>query len=98
MPYFREGSIDSVRTKRYDGGMNTTIYTTTSVASARGVTPTSVARMARSLGIGLRVGRDWIFTPAEAKLLKRRLQDGPGNPDFSKKRGRMKPKNRKKTR
>jgi hypothetical protein len=48
------------------------------VAVRLGITPRQVQHLAKSTGIGRKVGRDWQFTAAEvAKLAKRR---GCGRP------------------
>jgi len=48
------------------------------VATRLGITPRQVQHLAKSTGIGRKVGRDWQFTAAEvARLQKRR---GRGRP------------------
>jgi hypothetical protein len=65
--------------------MTTALLTTADVARSRTCHPSSVARIARSSGIGHKAGRDWIFTVDEAAALEKLIRDEAGNPNFGKK-------------
>jgi hypothetical protein len=49
-----------------------TTYTTATAAAALGITPRQVGHLAKLHGLGRKVGRDWQFTPAEVRQMKRR--------------------------
>ena len=53
--------------------------------------PSQIRRIARDLGIGQKIGRDWLFTAADLKAIRKRR--GPGRPPAS-----TKPQQRKQTR
>jgi hypothetical protein len=49
-----------------------TTYTTADVARFLEVTPRQVGHLAKLHGLGRKLGRDWQFTPAEVRKMKRR--------------------------
>ena len=49
-----------------------TIYTTATAAAALGITPRQVGHLAKLHGLGRKLGRDWQFTAAEVRQMKRR--------------------------
>jgi len=49
-----------------------TIYTTKTAADALGLSAASLRQYATRYGIGERVGRDWIFTPADLDVVRSR--------------------------
>ena len=49
-----------------------TTYTTADVARFLEVTPRQVGHLAKLHGLGRKLGRDWQFTPAEVRQMKRR--------------------------
>jgi hypothetical protein len=49
-----------------------TTYTTADVARFLEVTPRQVGHLAKLHGLGRKLGRDWQFTPAEVRTMKRR--------------------------
>jgi hypothetical protein len=49
-----------------------TTYTTATAAAALGISPRQVGHLARLHGLGRKLGRDWQFTPAEVRQMKRR--------------------------
>ncbi len=53
------------------------LLTTAQVAALLGISRDRVPRLARSRGVGRRVGRDWLFSPAEVAALRLRK---PGRP------------------
>lgn len=56
----------------------TDLLTTQQVADRLGLHPGHVRRLATSLGIGQRIGRDWLFSPDDvARLQSRRQVRGP---------------------
>jgi hypothetical protein len=55
---------------------------TDDVAAFLGVTPRRVCALAETYGIGRKVGRDWVFTPAQAQALGA-ARRGPGRPPGS---------------
>lgn len=55
-----------------------TLYTTNDVATRLGVHPGHVRKMAVSLGVGQRIGRDWLFTADDVRRLEQRnTKPGP---------------------
>ena len=46
------------------------------VATRLGITPRQVQHLAKSTGIGRKIGRDWQFTAAEVARLQRRRKCG----------------------
>lgn len=48
------------------------MYTTQTAAAALGLTPRHVGQLARQHGLGRKVGRDWQFTAAEVRQMRRR--------------------------
>jgi len=53
-------------------------YTTLQVAELLGITDGRVRQLARDLGVGQRLGRDWAFTGADvARLRERETTPGP---------------------
>ena len=55
-------------------------HTTASVAAVIGCTQNTVSRFARSEGIGQQVGRVWIFSAGDVRLLRSRIRPGAGRP------------------
>ena len=49
-----------------------TIYTTATAAAALGISPRQVGHLAKLHGLGRKLGRDWQFTAAEVRTMKRR--------------------------
>ncbi len=52
--------------------MNPNLHTTQEVAIRLGLNPSRIRQLAPVLGIGRKVGRDWIFTDDEVELLRQR--------------------------
>ena len=52
------------------------MLTTAQVAQRLAITPRQVGHLARQHGIGVKVGRDWIFTEAEVQRLTIRPKVG----------------------
>jgi len=52
------------------------MLTTSQVAQRLNVTPRQVGHLAKQHGIGVKVGRDWIFTEAEVQRLTSRPKVG----------------------
>jgi hypothetical protein len=53
------------------------LLTAADVAAALGLTPSRVRALARSRGVGRRVGRDWLFGASDLERLRERT---PGRP------------------
>ena len=53
-----------------------TTYTTATAAAALGITRRQVGYLAKLHGLGRKLGRDWQFTPAEVRQMKRRPKVG----------------------
>jgi len=51
--------------------------TTNQVAAELGISRDRIPRLARSRGVGQRVGRDWLFTAADVEAMRDRR---PGRP------------------
>ena len=49
------------------------------VASKLGLDDSQVRRLAASLGVGFKVGRNWLFTTEDVKVLRRRPSRGRPN-------------------
>ena len=49
-----------------------TTYTTATASAALGITPRQVGHLAKLHGLGRKVGRDWQFTPAEVRTMRKR--------------------------
>ena len=49
-----------------------TLHTTATAAAALGLTPRQVGNLAKLHGLGRKLGRDWQFTAAEVRRMKRR--------------------------
>jgi hypothetical protein len=47
-------------------------YTTATAAAALGLTPRQVGHLAKLHGLGQKIGRDWQFTPAEVRRMRKR--------------------------
>ena len=48
------------------------LLNTTQAAEALGLDTSQVARLARKHGVGFKVGRDWLFAPADLQKLEKR--------------------------
>jgi transcriptional regulator with GAF, ATPase, and Fis domain len=48
------------------------VFNTATAAAALGLTPRQVGHLAKMHGLGRKLGRDWQFTPAEVRKMKRR--------------------------
>lgn len=59
-----------------------TLISTNQAAAQIGCNPRTVQRWARTLGLGQRIGSSLVFRPGEVRQIARRVQPGPGNPDF----------------
>ena len=44
---------------------------------------TSVLRVALRVGVGRRVGAQWIYTPTEVERIRSGFKAGPGNPNMT---------------
>lgn len=55
---------------------------TTEAAQRIGCDPRTVQRWARALNLGQRIGGRLVLRPADVDAIGRRVQAGPGNPDF----------------
>lgn len=64
------------------------LFTTRDVAKQRDCHPATVARVAKAEQIGTRIGRDWLFSPAEFAEICEKIHDSPGNPTFLGKKGK----------
>ena len=53
------------------------LRTSAQVAKGFGITPGRVSRLARSRGVGVFVGRDWLFRPSDVDAMRTRQ---PGRP------------------
>ena len=49
-----------------------TTYTTATAAAELGISPRQVGHLAKLHGLGRKPGRDWQFTAAEVRTMKRR--------------------------
>jgi hypothetical protein len=58
--------------------MTESLYNCKTAAELTGRSPVTVRQLARTRGIGRRVGRDWVFTDADIARLK--AIPGPGRP------------------
>ena len=58
------------------------LKSSTQVAEELGLDPTQVARLAREHGKGLKIGRNWLFTPADVRWF-REHRPGMGRPPKS---------------
>jgi len=47
-------------------------HTTATAAAALGITPRQVGHLAKLHGLGRKVVRDWQFTPAEVRTMRKR--------------------------
>jgi hypothetical protein len=52
------------------------MLTTAQVAQRLNVTPRQVGHLAKQHGVGVKIGRDWIFTEAEVQRLTSRPKVG----------------------
>lgn len=75
-------AIARERAGRYSVDMEKN-FTTADVAAKRGCSSSTVRRAAAAHGIGLKVGRDWIFGQSDVDQLCAVIRDEPGNPEFS---------------
>lgn len=53
------------------------LLTTADVADRLGLTPSRVRALARSRGVGRRVGRDWLFDASDLERLRERKAGRP---------------------
>ena len=49
-----------------------TLHTTATAAAALGLSPRQVGHLAKLHGLGRKPGRDWQFTPAEVRKMRKR--------------------------
>lgn len=57
-------------------------YNTSQVAALLGRTPVAIRKLSERHGIGVKVGRDWIYTDADVETLRRWRK--PGRPKMQK--------------
>ena len=50
----------------------TTLHTTATAAAALGITRRQVGHLAKLHGLGKKIGRDWQFTAAEVRTMRKR--------------------------
>lgn len=59
----------------------TKLYTSDEIAAMLDITPRMARKLPTRYGVGVKVGRDWLFTEAEAESLRKR--NPPGRPKGS---------------
>ena len=63
--------------RQAEGDLLASLRSSAQVAAELGITPGRVSRLARSRGVGLLVGRDWLFRPSDVDAMRTRQ---PGRP------------------
>lgn len=59
------------------------IYTAQQASAELGIPVRAVQRIALARGIGSKPGRDWVFTGADLRAIKRAYRGVRGNPNFT---------------
>jgi hypothetical protein len=64
---------------------NRQLLSASDVATAVGIQPRSVLRVAQRIQVGEKVGGTWVFSFADMKAISQAKYSSPGNPNFSRK-------------